>query len=62
MMADRYFSTVFRLDEKLAVVIPEGLVEEMGLAEGDDVDVVALPSGAIGLRKITSGNAGKVEA
>ncbi len=38
---------VFKWGDDLAVQLPKALVEELGLKEGDDVNVVAASDGAL---------------
>jgi antitoxin component of MazEF toxin-antitoxin module len=52
---------VFRLEENLAARIPDALVPEINLAVGNDLDVVAMPDGSIGLLKVVGGNVSAVQ-
>jgi antitoxin MazE len=43
---------VFKWDNSLAVRLPKKLVEEMGLVEGDEIQVVAARKGALEIEKV----------
>ena len=46
---------VAKWGNSLAVRLPKALVEALGLKAGDEVDLTALPEGAIGVRKVDRG-------
>lgn len=46
---------VSKWGNSLAVRLPRKLVEEMGLADGDEVELTRVDSSSIGLRKVDPG-------
>ncbi|MDE5442896.1 AbrB family transcriptional regulator [Bradyrhizobium sp. CSA207] len=45
---------IFRMDEDLAVELPQALVDALGLKEGDELEVVAVRNGVIELARAES--------
>jgi antitoxin MazE len=46
---------VAKWGNSLAVRLPKALVEALGLKAGDEVDLTALPGGAVDVRKVDPG-------
>jgi antitoxin MazE len=46
---------VSKWGNSLAVRLPKALVEALGLKAGDEIDLTALPGGAVGVRKVDPG-------
>ena len=46
---------VSKWGNSLAVRLPKALVEALGLKAGDEIDLTALPGGALGVKRVDAG-------